>query len=56
MPEFSITMIIGVLIGTYSSVFVASPVVAWWSNKRGTNLRNEVLDANLDAQVNPGKG
>ena len=56
MREFSITMIIGVLIGTYSSVFVASPVVAWWSNKRGTNLRNEVLDANLDAQVNPGKG
>lgn len=56
MREFSITMIIGVLIGTYSSIFVAAPVVAWWAKKRGTNLRSEVLDANLDAQVTPGKG
>lgn len=56
MREFSITMIIGIVIGTYSSIFVAAPVVAWWAKKRGTNLRSEVLDANLDAQVTPGKG
>lgn len=55
MREFSIAMIIGILIGTYSSIFIAAPVVAWWAKKRGTNLRTEVLDANLDAQVNPGK-
>jgi SecD/SecF fusion protein len=56
MREFSIAMMIGVLIGTYSSIFIATPVVAWWSQKRGTNLRAEVLDANLEAQVMPGKG
>jgi SecD/SecF fusion protein len=56
MREFSIAMIIGVIVGTYSSIFIATPVVAWWSKKRGTNLRTEVLDANLDAQVVPGKG
>ena len=48
-------MMIGVIVGTYSSIFVAAPVVAWWAKKRGTNLRAEVLDAQLEAQVMPGK-
>ncbi len=32
--DFSLAMILGVLIGTYSSVFVASPVVLIWRKKR----------------------
>ncbi|MEM9081702.1 MAG: protein translocase subunit SecD [Verrucomicrobiota bacterium] len=55
MREFSIAMMLGVVIGTYSSIFVAAPVVAWWAKKRGTNLRKELLDANLEAQVNPAR-
>lgn len=55
MRDFSITMMIGVIIGTYSSILVAAPVVAWWANMRGTNLRKELLDANLEAQVNPAR-
>ncbi len=31
--EFSIALIIGVLIGTYSSIFVASPIVYEWQSK-----------------------
>ena len=56
MRDFALAMMIGVIVGTYSSIFVAAPVVAWWSAKRGTNLRSEVIDAQLEAQVMPGKG
>ena len=29
---FSFALVIGILIGTYSSVFVASPIVLFWHN------------------------
>ncbi|OGW37908.1 MAG: protein-export membrane protein SecF [Nitrospirae bacterium RBG_13_39_12] len=32
--DFSLAMIIGVIIGTYSSIFVASPIVLLWGGKR----------------------
>ena len=53
MRDFALAMMIGVVVGTYSSIFVASTIVNWWSEKRGTNLRTEVIDAQLEAQVNP---
>ncbi|GAB4484700.1 MAG: protein translocase subunit SecF [Thermodesulfovibrionales bacterium] len=34
LHDFSLAMIIGVVIGTYSSIFVASPVVLLWSRKK----------------------
>ena len=34
LHDFSLAMIMGVIIGTYSSVFVASPVVLIWGGKR----------------------
>lgn len=34
LHDFSLAMILGVVIGTYSSVFVASPVVLLWSGKK----------------------
>lgn len=55
LKDFSLAIMIGVVIGTYSSIFVASPVVLMWSKMRGTNLRRELLDANLEAQVNPAR-
>ena len=56
LKAFSFAIMIGVIVGTYSSIFVASPIVLIWSRIRGTNLRRELLDANLEAQVNPGRG
>ena len=32
---FSFTMVIGVLVGTYSTVFIAVPFVNWWYGRRG---------------------
>jgi len=32
--DFAFAMIIGVLIGTYSSIFVASPILLAWQNRK----------------------
>ena len=31
--DFAFSMIVGVIIGTYSSIFVASPILLAWSNR-----------------------
>jgi preprotein translocase subunit SecF len=33
---FSFALVMGILVGTYSSVFVASPILVFWQNFRGT--------------------
>ncbi len=45
LRDFSLAIIIGVVVGTYSSIFIASPIVLWWNKVRGTGssgLRREV--------------
>jgi preprotein translocase subunit SecF len=32
---FGFTMVVGILVGTYSTVYIASPLVVWWSEFRG---------------------
>jgi preprotein translocase subunit SecF len=34
LADFALTILIGVLVGTYSSVFVAAPIVLWWGKGR----------------------
>ena len=53
LKDFSFAVIIGILIGTYSSIFVASPIVYWWSKMRGTDLRHEVLEAEQEKLPTP---
>lgn len=43
LADFALAIIIGVAVGTYSSIFVAAPVVLWWSKRTGQNLKREVL-------------
>lgn len=42
LKDFAFTILIGILVGTYSSIFIASPIVLWWSGQKGRSLRNEV--------------
>ena len=45
LHDFSLAIIIGVAVGTYSSIFIASPIVLWWTRARGgtaSSLRREV--------------
>lgn len=50
LRDFSIMILIGLVVGTYSSVFVASPIVLWWSQRKGGNLRKDVLATTLAAE------
>ena len=45
MADFSFAMLIGMISGTYSTIFIASPVVLWWAQRRKLNLRQQILDA-----------
>ena len=45
LRDFSLAIIVGVVVGTYSSIFIASPIVLWWTRARGqstSTLRQEV--------------
>jgi SecD/SecF fusion protein len=47
LRDFSLAIIIGVVVGTYSSIFIASPIVLWWTRARGgreSTLRREVTE------------
>lgn len=44
LRDFSFAILVGILVGTYSSIFVASPIVLWWSKLRGKSIRREVLE------------
>lgn len=42
LRDFGVIIFIGIIVGTFSSIFVASPVVLWWSNRKGGNIRQAV--------------
>jgi len=41
LHDFAFAILIGIVVGTYSSIFIASPIVLWWSGHKGGNLRTE---------------
>jgi len=52
LNDFAFSFLIGVIVGTYSSIFIASPIVLWWTRARGkdtSSLRREVTQAATSA-------
>ncbi len=45
LNDFAFAILVGVLVGTYSSIFIAAPIVLWWSGKGGRDLRTEIKRA-----------
>jgi SecD/SecF fusion protein len=43
LSDFALAILIGVLVGTYSSIFVAAPIVLWWAKRTGKSIKREVL-------------
>ncbi len=43
LRDFGVIIFIGIVVGTFSSIFIASPVALWWSNRKGGNIRDAVL-------------
>ncbi len=49
--DFSIVILVGLFVGTYSSIFVAAPIVLWWSSRKGGSLRRDVLATEIAAEA-----
>jgi SecD/SecF fusion protein len=52
LRDFALAIIVGVVVGTYSSIFIASPIVLWWTRARGggaSSLRREVTEKSASA-------
>jgi SecD/SecF fusion protein len=43
LEGFALTILVGLIIGTISSVYIATPIVLWWGNRNGGNLRSYVV-------------
>jgi SecD/SecF fusion protein len=51
LRDFSVMILIGLVVGTYSSIFVAAPIVLWWSQRKGGDLRTDVLASEVKAET-----
>jgi preprotein translocase subunit SecF len=51
LRDFSVMILIGLVVGTYSSVFVASPIVLWWSSRKGGDLRQDVVTSSVEQEI-----
>jgi len=49
--HFAFAMVVGIIIGTYSSIAIASPLVLIYSNLRGTNAKQTVSTAKAPKPV-----
>ncbi|MGL4399998.1 MAG: protein translocase subunit SecF, partial [Luteolibacter sp.] len=50
LRDFGFIIFIGIVIGTFSSIFIAAPVVLWWSNRKGGSLQEDVLASAAKAE------
>ena len=44
--DFALTMLFGVIAGTYSSIFIATPVMLWWYRGKRPDLEDESKEGN----------
>lgn len=51
LRDFGLIILVGITVGTFSSIFVASPIVLWWSKRRGRSIREEVLETTARAEA-----
>ena len=51
LRDFSTTILVGLVVGTYSSIFVAAPIVLWWSRRKGGDLREDVRATEIKAEA-----
>jgi len=42
--DFAFALTFGVIVGTYSSIFIASPILVWWNEHRAVDKKRRALD------------
>lgn len=55
LHSFSFALVVGIIIGTYSSVFVASPIVLFWHNWADTRKRTAPVPVAASKPQQPGR-
>lgn len=50
LRDFGLIIFIGIVVGTFSSIFIACPVVLWWSKRKGGSLHEDVLASAAKAE------
>ncbi len=50
LRDFGVIIFLGIIVGTFSSIFVATPVALWWSTRKGGNIREDVLATTAKAE------
>jgi SecD/SecF fusion protein len=53
MHSFALALTFGMITGTYSTLYIAAPIVLWWVKQRKINLRKEILDAEATKIAGP---
>jgi preprotein translocase subunit SecF len=55
LEDFALALLVGLFIGSYSSIFVAAPVLAWWKEKEPQNraLRERLRRAEASGTTSP---
>ena len=51
LKDLALSLFIGMIAGTYSSIFVAAPIVLWWSRRKGKDLREDVIATEAKAEA-----
>ncbi len=54
LAGFSFTMVVGILVGTYSTLYIAIPIVAWWSGVHRTSAEGRARPAPEDCTLRVG--
>ncbi|MES2477019.1 MAG: protein translocase subunit SecD [Verrucomicrobiota bacterium] len=53
LRDFSIVILVGIFVGTFSSIFIASPIVLWFSRGKLADSPNDGLETPLPSQSLP---
>jgi preprotein translocase subunit SecF len=51
LRDFGLIIFIGIIVGTFSSIFIAAPIALWWSSRKGGSIREDVLATTAKAEA-----
>jgi len=51
LNDFAFSIFVGVVVGTFSSIYIAAPIVLWWSRLKGKSLHREVKKSDSTVPV-----
>ena len=53
IKDFAIAFLVGTIVGTFSSIYIASPLVLWWNKGQRPNIGSPVSATTATAATAP---